>query len=118
MALKYLKDTEVNISNVLIMTGDFNIRNSFWDPNFSYHSSYKDTLFEITDSFSLELSKSIKFFPTRYSDNCQDSDLVLDLIFLHLDLSEHDHYHIYPNWRLTSDYASITINISIIEKHI
>ena len=25
-ALKYLKDTEVNISNVLIMTGDFNIR--------------------------------------------------------------------------------------------
>ena len=26
-ALKYLKDTEVNISNLLIMTGDFNIRN-------------------------------------------------------------------------------------------
>ena len=25
-ALKYLKDTEVNIDNVLIMTGDFNIR--------------------------------------------------------------------------------------------
>ena len=27
-ALKYLKDIEVNIDNVLIMTGDFNIRNS------------------------------------------------------------------------------------------
>ena len=27
-ALKYLKDTEVNINNVLIMTGDFNIRDS------------------------------------------------------------------------------------------
>ena len=27
-ALKYLKDTEVNISNVLLMTGDFNIRDS------------------------------------------------------------------------------------------
>ena len=25
LALKYLKDTEVNISNVLLMTGDFNI---------------------------------------------------------------------------------------------
>jgi len=24
--LKYLKDTEVNINNLLIMTGDFNIR--------------------------------------------------------------------------------------------
>jgi len=28
LALKYLKDTEVNISNILIMTGDFNIRDS------------------------------------------------------------------------------------------
>ena len=27
-ALKYLKDIEVNINNVLVMTGDFNIRNS------------------------------------------------------------------------------------------
>ncbi len=27
-ALKYLKDTEANINNVLVMTGDFNIRNS------------------------------------------------------------------------------------------
>ena len=31
-ALKYLKDTEVNIDNVLIMTGDFNTRDSLWDP--------------------------------------------------------------------------------------
>ena len=28
LALKYLKDTEVNISNVLIIIGDFNIRDS------------------------------------------------------------------------------------------
>ena len=27
-ALKYLKDTEVNVSNILIMTGDFNIKDS------------------------------------------------------------------------------------------
>ena len=27
-ALKYLKNTEANINNVLIMTGDFNIRDS------------------------------------------------------------------------------------------
>jgi len=26
MALKYLKDIEVNIDNILVMTGDFNIR--------------------------------------------------------------------------------------------
>ena len=29
LALKYLKNTEVNINNVLIMTGDLNIRDSF-----------------------------------------------------------------------------------------
>ena len=27
-ALKYLKDTEANVSNMLIMTGNFNIRDS------------------------------------------------------------------------------------------
>jgi len=27
-ALKYLKDTETNIHNVIIITGDFNIRDS------------------------------------------------------------------------------------------
>jgi len=31
-ALKYLKDTEINVNNVLIWTGDFNIR------AFPYHS--------------------------------------------------------------------------------
>ena len=29
MASKYLKDIEVNINNILIMTGDFNIRDNF-----------------------------------------------------------------------------------------
>ena len=37
LALKYLKDTEVNIPNVIIMTGDFNIRDSIWDSNFPFH---------------------------------------------------------------------------------
>ena len=32
-ALKYLKDIKVNIDNVLIMTGDFSIRDSLWDPS-------------------------------------------------------------------------------------
>ena len=51
LALKYLKDTEVNINNILIITRNFNIRNSFWNPNFLYHSLYRDTLFDITNSF-------------------------------------------------------------------
>ena len=29
--LKYLKDIEVNLNNVLIMTGDFNIKDNDWN---------------------------------------------------------------------------------------
>jgi len=43
-ALKYLKDTEANVNNVLLMTGDFNIRGNLWDPSFLYHSSISDNL--------------------------------------------------------------------------
>ena len=51
LALKYFKDTEVNLFNVFIMTGDFNIRDSLWDPNFPHYSSHSDTLLEIANSF-------------------------------------------------------------------
>ena len=61
-ALKYLKDTKININNVFIMTGDFNIRDIFWDLNFLYYSTYKDTFLDIADSFQLELSKFTEFF--------------------------------------------------------
>ena len=100
------------------MMEDFNIRDSFWNLNFLYHSSHRDTLFDIADSFHLELSKPAEFFPTRYSYNTQDLNSVLDLMFLYLNSSEHDNHHIHPDWRLTSDYAPITIDISILKKHV
>jgi len=55
-ALKYLKDTEANINNVVLMTGDFNIRDSLWDSSFPFHSSISDDLIIVTDSFNLALS--------------------------------------------------------------
>ena len=78
----------------------------------------KDTLFDIANSFCLEISKPIEFFPTRYSDNVQNSNSVLDLIFLWPNLTEHDNHCIYLDWRLTSDHALITVNISVVKKHI
>ena len=57
--LKYLKNTEVNIQNMLIMAGNFNIRDSNWDPSYSFHSIYTDSLLEIVDLFDLNLSCSI-----------------------------------------------------------
>ena len=116
--MKYLKDTEVNINNVLIMTRDFNIRNNLWDPNFPYHLAHRDILLKIADLFHVDLSKPTEPFPTRYLDNNQDSNSVLDLIFLCPHSPKFDNYHICPNWRLTSDHAPIIINISILNEFV
>ena len=50
LALKYLKNIEVCIQNLLIMTGDFNIHDNLWDPSFSYHSSISNDLLIIANS--------------------------------------------------------------------
>jgi len=58
--LKHLKNTEANIYNILIMAGDFNIRDSDWNPSYPFYSSHSDSLVKITDSFDLTL-----FSPTQ-----------------------------------------------------
>ena len=82
LALKYLKDTKVKIHNFLIMTGDFNIRDSLWDSSFPYHSSISDDLIIIADFFNLELSLLTNSVSTRYSDTEDESNSVIDLMFL------------------------------------
>ena len=57
--LKYLKGIEVNINNVLIIMGNFNIRDIDWDLLYSYYSVHTSTLIEIADSFDLSLSTPI-----------------------------------------------------------
>ena len=42
LALKYLKDTKVDIYNVFVMTGDFNIRDNFWDPMYPHNSTHSN----------------------------------------------------------------------------
>jgi len=118
LALKYLKDTESNTHNIIIMIGDFNIRNSIWDSNFLFHSSYSDSLLDITDSFSLDISKSLENVPTRFSDNNHNANSVLDLVFLCLSSPEFNYYCIHPNWRLSSDHTPITVEASICEERI
>ena len=118
LALKYLKNTETNIHNIIIMMGNFNIRNSLWNSNFPFHSVYSDTLLDIADSFSLAISKPFDNFPTRFLDNNYNANLVLDLVFLCSSSLEINHHHIHLEWRLSSDHAPITVNISIHKERI
>ena len=73
----------MNLNNVLIMTEDFNIRDNNWDPLYPHYSTHIDTIRKIADSISLELSMPIDQVFTHYTDNFQDMNLVLDLIFLY-----------------------------------
>ena len=115
-ALKYLKDTEVNIGNILIMTGDFNIRDRLWDPLFPHHSTISGNLFIIANLFNLSLSNPTNPCPTRYSDMPREANSILDLMFLHSGSPELDSHCIFPENRLSSNHAPLSVKIPIIEE--
>ena len=116
-AIKYLKDTEINIHNLLIMTGDFNIHDNLWNPLFNYYSSTSNDLIIIVDSFNLSLSVSTNQIPTRYSDNVNDANSVIDLMFLQCGSTKLNQYSIHPDWQLTSNHVPLMITIPITEEY-
>ena len=99
------------------MTSNFNIRDNLWDPLYSHHLSHSDNLIIITDTFNLGLSTSTNQISTRYSDNIQEANSVLDLMFLHFGSDKLDNHVIHPDWGLISDHTPLKIIISIIEEH-
>ena len=113
--LKYLKDTEVNLSNLLIMAGNFNIRDSFWDVAFPHHSHLCDDLLIVADSFNLELLYSTNNIPTRYSDSDSGSNSTINLMFLQSSLKELNSHSILPDLWLSSDHVPLIVTIGIAE---
>ena len=116
--LKYLKDIEANICNLLIMTGDFNIQDNHWDPLFSHHSSISDDLIIIADSFNLNLSIPTNQVPTRYLDNPNNTNSVIDLIFLRSGSLKLNNYTIHLEWCLMSNHTPLTISIPIVKEFV
>ena len=117
-ALKYFKNTEVNVSNMLIITGNFNIRDSLWDPSFPYHFSISDDLIIIANSFNLDLLTLINPMSTRYSNTNSESNSVVDLMFLCSGSTELNNHSIHSDWYLLSDHTPLTITIPITEEFI
>jgi len=64
------------------MTVDFNIKDNDWDPLYFHHSLHTNILKKITDLFNLKLSTLINQFSILYTDNPNNSNLDIDLIFL------------------------------------
>ena len=116
--LKYLQDTEVNISNLLIMTGDFNIRDNIWDLSFPYHSIISNDLITIVDLFNLELSFPTNCVPTKYLDSNSRSNSVINLMFLQSGSTELNNHQIHPDLHLSLDHASLSVTIAIEYKNI
>jgi len=64
------------------------------------------------------MSKPTNQVSTRYSDNQNNSNLVIDLMFLQSRLSELNSHTIYSEWRLLSDHVLLTVDITITEEYI
>ena len=114
--LKYLKDIEVNIDNVLIMIGDFNIRDSLWDSSFPHYSAISDDLLIIADSYNLALSMFTNPYPTRYSNTIGKANSTINPMFLRYGSSEINQHSVHPDWHLTSNHALLSIVIPIVDE--
>ena len=98
------------------MTGNFNIRDSLWDPSFPFHSSISDDLIMTADLFDLVLSFPINPGPTRFSDTVRESNSVINLMFLRYSSAELDCHSILPDSQLFSDHVPLLIDIPICDE--
>ena len=116
--LQFLNQNIVNLNNTIIMTGNFNIRDSDWDPNFHHHSIHTNNFFILADSLGLEFSSPTNPGPTRFTDNPQDSNSVIDLVFLPPNNPGFGCHLLHPEIQKPSDHVPLTIKIGIKEINI
>lgn len=86
-----------------------------------YHThiiQYILILYEIADSLNIDLSTSINSVPTQYTDNLQDLNSVIKLMFLHSELEKFNNHQIIPEVHSLLDHTSLLVSVTIKEGHI
>jgi len=100
------------------MTGDFNIRDNDWDPNYPHHSVHTEDLLTLAKSLGLDLSPPVNPGPTRFADNPRDTNSVIDLAFINPNNSGFGQHSLHPELRRPSDHVPLIIEVSINETNI
>jgi len=117
-ALGVLCNNIRNIGTTIMMAGDFNIRDSDWDPSYHHHHTQTNDLMIITDSLGLELSLPSNPGLTRFADNPWEANSVLDLVFLNPNDLWFGQNSLAPDLRKPSDHVSLIIRVGINEENI
>ena len=79
---------------------------------------HSNLLVDITDAFNLSLSYSNNSVPTRYLDNGNNLNSVIDLMFLRPNTLEFDNHTLFPESQYPSDYTPLVVDIHIIKEFI
>ena len=116
--MKHLKDTEADLNNIIIITSDFDIRNNNWNSLFPYYSMHADCLLEIAELFNLEKFSPINLVPIKYTDNSNDSNSIIDLMFFRDYFERFNTHSILLDMRGPSDHVLLIVDITIQEKFI
>ena len=117
-ALHVLQNNIRNIRNTIVITGNFNIRDYNWNPNYLHYSTHIEVLNLVADSLKLELFLFSNPGPTKYTDNPRDTNSVLDLVFLPSDNSGFGKYIFFLDKRKPSNHISIAIEVGMKNKDI
>ena len=81
-AVDFLSNAAPNIPHLLYMGGDFNVRDTEWDPSVSSHPAAGQALIDLAESYSLVYSIPVLSVSTHYSDISSHANSVIDVALL------------------------------------
>jgi len=96
------------------MTGNFNIRDNDWNPNYPHHSAHTEDLLTLAESLGLNLSPPINPGPTRFADNPRDTNSVIDLAFINPNNSEFRQHFLHSELCITKGHLLFVMGALIL----